>query len=135
MKKSLMLYFLFAALCFTSCATSNTSRNDDDETYRTEETAVNSKLNNRRPEKNMSRFSEELDLSKRQQKQLKKIDRRYARMERKLSRNDDAKRRDRKRLAEEKRQEMIEVLTAEQQQKLESLSKKGRFSFDQLFGK
>ncbi|GGC05626.1 hypothetical protein [Dyadobacter sediminis] len=134
MKKSLMLYFLFATLCFTGCATSNTSRVDD-ETYRTEETAVNSKLNNRRLEKNMSRFSEELDLSKRQQKQLKKIDRRYNRMERKLSRNDDAKRRNRKRLAEEKRQEMIEVLTAEQQQKLESLSKKGRFSFDQLFGK
>jgi len=129
-----MLYFLVAALCFTGCATSNTSGNDD-ETYRTEETAANSKLNNRRLEKNMSRFSEELDLSKRQQKQLKKIDRRYARMERKLSRNEDAKRRDRKRLAEEKRQEMIAILTAEQQQKLESLSKKGRFSLDQLFGK
>jgi Spy/CpxP family protein refolding chaperone len=56
-------------------------------------------------------------------------------MERKMSRRDDTKRRDRKRLAEEKRIEMIGVLTSEQQQTLETLSKKGRFSLDQLFGK
>jgi Spy/CpxP family protein refolding chaperone len=127
---------MISSLLFASCATSNTASNsDNDEAYRNEETLTNSKLNNRRLEKNMAKFADELDLSKRQQKQLKKIDRRYARLERKLSRNDDAKRSDRKRLSEEKRQEIIEVLTPEQQQTLQSLAKKGRFSLDQIFGK
>jgi Spy/CpxP family protein refolding chaperone len=136
MKKLLMLCLMASSLFFAGCATSNTANtSNDDDAYRNEETVANSKLNNRRLEKNMDRFAKELDLSKRQQKQLKKIDRRYARLERKLSRNDDSKRSDRKRLAEEKRQEIIEVLTPEQQQTLQSLAKKGRFSLDQIFGK
>ncbi|MCF2489937.1 hypothetical protein [Dyadobacter sp. CY347] len=136
MKKLLMLSLMAVTLFFTGCATSNTANtSDNDEDYRNEEPVTNSKLNNRRLEKNLDRFAEELNLSKRQQKQLKKIDRRYARMDRKLSRNDEAKRRDHKRLAEEKRQEIIEVLTPEQQQTLQALAKKGRFSLDQIFGK
>ncbi len=107
-------------------------RNDD---FQSDEPATNSKLNNRRLEKNMDKYADQLQLTKRQQKQLKKIDRRYARMERKMKRRGDNKRSDRKRLAEEKRIEVIEVLTPEQQQTLEALSKKGRFSFDQLFGR
>jgi Spy/CpxP family protein refolding chaperone len=135
MKKVLMLLFAVGVL-LTGCATSNnTSQGYKDEEFRNEEPVVNNKLNNRRLEKNMDRYADELQLTKRQQKQLKKIDRRYARMERKMSRRDDTKRRDRKRLAEEKRIEMIGVLTSEQQQTLETLSKKGRFSLDQLFGK
>jgi Spy/CpxP family protein refolding chaperone len=135
MKKVLMLFFAVSVL-LTGCATSNnTSQGYKEEEFRNEEPVVNNKLNNRRLEKNMDRYADELQLTKRQQKQLKKIDRRYARMERKMSRRDDIKRRDRKRLAEEKRIEMIGVLTSEQQQTLEALSKKGRFSLDQLFGK
>lgn len=140
MKKVLMLFFAVGIL-LTGCATSNnTGQGYKDEEFRNEEPVVNNKLNNRRLEKNMDRYAEQLQLSKRQQKQLRKIDRRYARMERKLSRRDDNKRwgdgrRDRKRLAEEKRIEMIGVLTSEQQQTLEALAKKGRFSLDQLFGK
>ena len=131
-----MLGVVAVMLFFTGCATSNPGNTaDNDEAYRNEEPATNSKLNNRRLEKNMKRFAEELNLSKRQQKQLKKIDRRYARMDRRLSRNDDAKRRDRNRLSQEKRQEIIEVLTPEQQQTLQALAKKGRFSLDQIFGK
>ncbi|WP_084165764.1 hypothetical protein [Dyadobacter crusticola] len=105
------------------------------ESLRTDDEVTNSKLNNKRLEKNLDRFASELELSKRQQKQLKKIDRRYGRMERKLSRRDGTKRRDKKMLAQEKRNEIIEVLTPEQQQRLEALSKKGRFSLDQLFGR
>ncbi|MHA4736825.1 hypothetical protein [Dyadobacter sp. MSC1_007] len=135
MKKVLMLLFAVGVL-LTGCATSNnTSQGYKDEEFRNEEPVVNNKLNNRRLEKNMDRYADELQLTKRQQKQLKKIDRQYARMERKMSRRDDTKRRDRKRLAEEKRIEMIGVLTSDQQQTLETLSKKGRFSLDQLFGK
>ncbi|MCF2503753.1 hypothetical protein L0663_10220 [Dyadobacter sp. CY107] len=136
MKKILMLSLMAVTLFFASCATSNPGNTaDNDEAYRNEEPVTNPKLNNRRLEKNLDRFAEELNLSKRQQKQLKKIDRRYARMDRKLSKNDEAKRRDHKRLSEEKRQEIIEVLTPEQQETLQALAKKGRFSLDQIFGK
>ena len=107
-------------------------RSDD---FENDEAVTNSKLNNRRLEKNMDKYADQLQLTKRQQKQLKKIDRRYARMERKMKRRGDNKRSDRRRLAEEKRIEIIEILTPDQQQTLEALSKKGRFSFDQLFGK
>lgn len=106
----------------------------DDDAFQNDDAAANSKLNNRRLEKNMDKYADQLQLTKRQQKQLKKIDRRYARMERKMKRRGDT-RRDRKRLAEEKRIEIIEILTPDQQQTLEALSKKGRFSFEQLFGR
>ncbi|MGV3600726.1 MAG: hypothetical protein ACO1N1_05935 [Dyadobacter fermentans] len=56
-------------------------------------------------------------------------------MERKMKRRGDNKRSNRNRLAKEKRIEIIEVLTPDQQQTLEALSKKGRFSLDQLFGR
>lgn len=134
MKKILMLSLIVSGLWISGCATSNTtSSRDDSERY--EEPVANSKLNNKRLEKNLGRFSEELNLSKRQQKQLKKIDKRYARLDRKLSRNENSKRRDHRELASQKREEILEVLTTEQQQKLETLVKKGRFSFDQWFGK
>ena len=129
-----MMSLLLSGLLFTGCATSNTSAKNDD-SYRDEQPVANSKLNNRRLEKNLGRFSEELNLTKRQQKQLKKIDKRYARLDRKLSRNENAKRRDHRELASQKREEILEVLTSEQQQKLEAMVKKGRFSLDQIFGK
>jgi hypothetical protein len=110
-------------------------RRRDDDGFENDGPAANSKLNNRRLEKNMDKYADQLQLTKRQQKQLKKIDRRYARMERKMKRRGDNKRSDRRRLAEEKRLEIIEVLTPDQQQTLEALSKKGRFSFEQLFGR
>ena len=134
MKKILMLSLVVSGLWFSGCATSNTASSKDD-SARYDEPVANSKLNNKRLEKNLDKFSEELDLSKRQQKQLKKIDKRYARLDRKLSRRDGTKRKDHKELAEQKRLEIIDVLNSEQQQKLEALTKKGRFSFDQIFGK
>ncbi|PWJ54729.1 hypothetical protein CLV98_11614 [Dyadobacter jejuensis] len=93
-----------------------------------------SKLNNRRLDKNLERYKEELDLSKKQIKQLSKIDKRYARLERKVDRKDGT-RKDKRLLSEQKREEMIEVLNEQQQVKLQALIKKGRFSFDQWFGK
>ena len=141
MKRILTLLFALGLL-LGGLATSNSfaqSRRSDgrygDDAYQNDDPAANSKLNNRRLEKNMDKYADQLQLSKRQQKQLKKIDRRYARTERKMKRRGDNKRSDRKRLAEEKRIEMISVLTPDQQQTLEGLSKKGRFSFEQLFGR
>jgi Spy/CpxP family protein refolding chaperone len=145
MKRFLTLFFAFGLLLGSLATTSSfaQSRRRDD-TLQSDEPATNSKLNNRRLEKNMDKYADQLQLSKRQQKQLKKIDRRYARMERKMNRRGGGhrgdgrrgdRRRDRRQLAEEKRLEVIEVLTPDQQQTLEALSKKGRFSFDQLFGR
>jgi Spy/CpxP family protein refolding chaperone len=134
MKKALI--FLFAAsLFFTGCATSSNTASTRADASRYEEPVANSKLNNRRLEKNLDKFSQELNLTKRQQKDLNRIDRRYARKERKLSRRDGTKKRDLRQLASEKREEILYVLTPEQQQKLETLVKKGRFSFDNWFGK
>ena len=134
MKKLIFLFLAVTGLLFTGCATSNSSSSKDSEDYE-ETTTVNSKLNNKRLEKNLEKFAADLDLSKRQVKQIKKIERRYARKDRKLSRNDEAKRRDHKQLAAQKREEILYVLTNDQQQKLETLSKKNRFSFDRIFGK
>jgi Spy/CpxP family protein refolding chaperone len=160
MKRFLTLFFAFGLLLGSLATTSSfaqSRRRDDgrrsdarrsdgrrDDALQSDEPATNSKLNNRRLEKNMDKYADQLQLSKRQHKQLKKIDRRYARMERKMNRRGGGhrgdgrrgdRRRDRRQLAEEKRLEVIEVLTPDQQQTLEALSKKGRFSFDQLFGR
>ncbi len=144
MKRILTLIFalglLFGSLATSSSFAQSRRGGHQEDAYQNDDPATNSKLNNRRLEKNMDKYADQLQLSKRQQKQLRKIDRRYARMERKMNRRSDTKRgserrRDRKRLAEEKRIEMISVLTPDQQQTLEALSKKGRFSFDQLFGR
>jgi Spy/CpxP family protein refolding chaperone len=134
MKKSSILYAALPFILLTGCATSNTSTSSKDND-RYEEPVANSKLNNKRLEKNLDKFSQELELSKRQQKELKRIDKRYDRKERKLSRKDETKKRDLRQLASEKREEILYVLTPEQQQKLETLVKKGRFSFDNWFGK
>ncbi|CAG4988190.1 hypothetical protein DYBT9275_00024 [Dyadobacter sp. CECT 9275] len=133
MRKYWMAAMISAGLIFTGCASSNQGISHDSSQY--EETSQNSKLNNRRLEKNLEKYKDELHLTKKQVKQLKKIDRRYARKDRKLSRDDDARRRDHRQLAEQKREEMLDVLTREQQDQLQALIKKGRFSFDQWFGK
>jgi Spy/CpxP family protein refolding chaperone len=134
MKKLIFLLLSVSTLFFTGCASSGSTSSNDSEDYQ-EVSTINPKLNNKRLEKNLEKFAADLDLSKRQVKQIKKIEKRYARKDRKLSRNDDAKRRDHKQLAEAKREDIISVLSNEQQQKLEALSKKSRFSFDRIFGK
>ncbi len=92
------------------------------------------KLNSKRFEKNLDKYKTELNLSKRQVKQLSKIDKRYNRLDRKLARK-GAARKDKREVAEQKRLEMIEVLDQNQQLQLQALIKKGRFSFENLFGK
>jgi Spy/CpxP family protein refolding chaperone len=135
MKKILIVSIAILSILFTGCATSQTSSSSRADNQQYEEPVANTKLNNKRLEKNLAKFSKELNLSKRQQKDLKRIDKRYARKERKLSRKDKTKKRDLRQLATEKREEMLYILTREQQQKLEALVKKGRFSFDNWFGK
>lgn len=134
MKKHLILLFTALSLFAAACTNSQTARRPADE-ERYEEPVANSKLNNKRLEKNLEKYAAELQLTKRQTKELRKIDRRYARKERKLSRRDGTKRRHIKELAAQKREEILYVLTPQQQEKLEAMVKKGRFSFDNWFGK
>jgi len=134
MKKLIFLFLTVTGLFFTGCATSTNPSSKDSDDYE-ETSTINPKLNNKRLEKNLEKFAADLDLSKRQVKQIKKIEKRYARKDRKLSKNDDAKRRDHNQLSQEKREEILYVLTNEQQQKLEVLAKKNRFSLDRIFGK
>lgn len=134
MKKLIILFLTVTGLFFTGCATSTSKSSKEPADYE-EISTVNPKLNNKRLEKNLEKFADDLALSKRQVKQIKKIERRYARKDRKLSKNDDTKRRDHKQLAEAKREEILYVLTNEQQQKLEALARKNRFSLDRIFGK
>jgi Spy/CpxP family protein refolding chaperone len=135
MKRILIVSLTVLSLVFTGCATSNMTSSSNADRQQYEEPVASAKLNNKRLEKNLAKFSQELNLSKRQQKDLKKIEKRYARKERRLSRKDGTKKRHLRQLASEKREEMLYVLTKEQQQTLEALVKKGRFSFDNWFGK
>ena len=130
MKKYWSLILLFILFSSSSFAQKSASASSSYE----ERDNSNSKLNTKRFEKYLNQHKEELNLTKRQVKDLNKIDRRYAKTDRKLSRN-DAKRRDHQELDKLKREEMLDVLTNEQQDHLQALIKKGRFSFDQLFGK
>ena len=132
MKKNALLSLLFLVLFFTNSIAQKSAKTKG---YDTEEVIPNKKLNNKRLEKNLDRFAEELDLSKSQLKQLKKIDKRYTKKARKLSRKDSTKKRDLRNLDSDKREEMLYILTADQQRKLEMLSKKGRFSLENWFSK
>jgi Spy/CpxP family protein refolding chaperone len=134
MKKQALLSLLFLILFFTNSIAQKSSKSQN-KSFETEEVIPNKKLNNKRLEKNLDRFAEELDLSKSQLKQLKKIDKRYTKKARKLSKKDSTKKRDLRNLDSDKREEMLYVLTADQQRKLEVLSKKGRFSFENWFSK
>ena len=84
MKRILTLLFALGLLLgglSTSNSFGQSRRSDDrrdDDRFESDESATNSKLNNRRLEKNMDKYADQLQLTKRQQKQLKKIDRRYA---------------------------------------------------------
>ncbi|GAB3172237.1 hypothetical protein [Telluribacter humicola] len=117
MKKIAMLMMVLG-LMVSSCTTSSptVATNQDDRTQTEEQ------LNNRRLERNLERYVEELDLSKRQVRRLKQIERKYDRKERRMATKSGNKRRARRELQEEKNSELLSVLNAEQQEKLKDLS-------------
>lgn len=119
MKKSLIFLGILTSLFFTGCATTSNSSWQDDEKNET------SKLNNRQLEKNINRYSSQLELTKRQVKQLDKIEKRYAKKEKRLV-SKGGKRTAVRELQEVKREAMLDVLTTAQLQKLEKLTGKKR---------
>lgn len=119
MKKNLILLGILTSLIFTGCAsTSNKSWQDDDKNE-------TSKLNNRQLEKNIDRYASQLELTKRQTKQLDKIEKRYAKKEKRLV-SKGGKRTAVRELQEVKREAMLDVLTTSQLQKLEKLTGRKR---------
>lgn len=129
MKKLLALFIFCILIGGHSKAQSSTNPSSFEERDR-----ADNKLNTRRFEKYLEKHKDELNLTKRQVKDLNKIDRRYTKKDKKLSRK-GAKRREHQELSRLKREEMIDVLSVAQQEQLQSLVKKERFSFDQFFGK
>lgn len=127
MKKYLLI--LVAAFGLLLSAQVSAQSKYDNEDYDAAATAQSSKLNNKRLEKNLEKYAQELQLTKKQIKRIAKIDRKYARKERRLSRKRTTKKRDIRALQERERTEMIQVLTYDQQKKLEGLSKRGFFDF------
>lgn len=119
MKKSLIFLGILTSLFFTGCATTSNSSWQDDEKNET------SKLNNRQLEKNINRYASQLDLTKRQVKQLDKIEKRYAKKEKRLV-SKGGKRTAVRELQEVKREAMLDVLTTAQLQKLEKLTGRKR---------
>lgn len=116
MKKNLLFIFLTGSLLLGSCAQSTTSAWQNDDQYE-------NKLNNKQLEKNIRRYSRELELSHRQVKQLERIDKRFTKKEKKLA-SRGGKRSEIREIQESKRAAMLDVLSTDQQQKLEKLTGK-----------
>ncbi len=131
--KNLKTYFLLILMFLAGVNIANAQLKWN-QNHNEERISVDSKLNNKRFEKNLEKYKVELELTKKQTKQLSKIDKRYNRLGNKVSRKGGT-RKDKKQLSDHKREEMIEVLSAKQQQKLQDLSRKGIFSIENLFGK
>jgi hypothetical protein len=131
--KNLKTYFLLILMFLAGVNIANAQLKWN-QNHNEERISVDSKLNNKRFEQNLEKYKVELELTKKQTKQLSKIDKRYNRLGNKVSRKGGT-RKDKKQLSDHKREEMIEVLSAKQQQKLQDLSRKGIFSIENLFGK
>ncbi|WP_247231870.1 hypothetical protein [Telluribacter sp. SYSU D00476] len=116
--KNIAMLLMAVGLMVSSCTTSSpTVATDQNDRTQTEE-----QLNNRRLERNLERYAEELDLSKRQVRRLKQIERKYDRKERRLANKSGNKRRAKRELQEQKNSELLSVLNTDQQEKLKDLS-------------
>jgi hypothetical protein len=119
---------LFSILTLPYLSVSQTSRRSTDLTER-EEISKPARLNQKSFQKNLEKYAQELDLSSRQVKKLNRIERKFTRKETKLARRPSTKKRHLRSLQKEKREQMIAVLSYEQQQKLQRLSKSNFWDF------
>ena len=94
-----------------------------------EQVSKPSRLNNKNFQKNLEKYAHELDLTPKQVKKLNRLERKYYRKETRLARKPSTKKKHLKSLQKEKREQMIAVLTYEQQQKLQRLSKTNFWDF------
>lgn len=127
--KFLFAFAIVSTLLVTSCAPSSYQQTANSK----EEYEEVDGLNTRRLEKNIDKYADEIGLTNKQVKSLKRIERRYAKKGRKLKSKGNATRKNVKNLQEEKREVMLSVLTNQQQKKLQELTKAKKFNFFGLF--
>lgn len=87
------------------------------------------RLNNKNFQKNLEKYGHELELTPKQIKKLNRIERKYTRREARMARKPSTKKRHLRGLQKTKREQMIAVLSYEQQQKLQRLSRSGFWDF------
>ncbi len=117
--KILLLFALFTTL-MTGCATTNTP-----DRGRETEAEVEVNFSERQTEKYLTQYADQLDLNRRQQRRIAKIQKKYAKREDKLTTLQFSKKRA---LQKEKGEALLDVLDASQVEKLNQLAgKKGLF--------
>ncbi|GAB2775955.1 hypothetical protein GCM10027275_18880 [Rhabdobacter roseus] len=120
--KKMMMLMVALGLLFTGCATSTTSTTQrDDRRNEQRDDRRNEQRDDTRLANNLDRYAGELNLSTRQVRQMKQIDRKYDRKIKRVAAKKGSKRAEQRRLREEKQEEKLSVLTPEQHQKLRSL--------------
>lgn len=121
MKIKILFPFVLFTLLLTSCATTNTpDRSRDNDT----EVEVN--FSERQTEKYLTQYADQLDLSRRQQRRIAKIQKKYKKREDRLTTLQFGKKRS---MQKEKGEALLNILDADQVEKLNQLTgKRGLFN-------
>jgi CBS-domain-containing membrane protein len=118
MSRKILLPLVLSGLFLTSCAQTNTPSRDTNQ-----EVAV--EFNERQLDKLVTQYAEQLDLSRRQQRRIAKIEKRYGKQKDKLGKLKIGQKRN---LQKEKAEALLNLLTDRQIEKLNELAgKKGIF--------
>ena len=118
MKKSLWLSLIVTGLFLSSCATTTTPTRDTDEEIKVE-------FNERQLDKYLTQYADQLDLSRRQQRRIAKIEKKYGKNEEKLGTLQIGQKRN---LQKEKAEALLKILDDQQVEKLNELAgRKGLF--------
>lgn len=118
MKNSFLLSLAMMGLFLSSCATSTTPVRDTDNEIKVE-------FNERQVDKYLTQYAEQLDLSRRQQRQIAKIEKKYVKKEDKLGTLKIGQKRS---LQKEKAEALLNILDDQQVEKLNELAgRKGFF--------
>ena len=118
MKKIALITSLF---CFLFVANSLAQRSAD------EERRAQTEFNERQLDKYLKTHTEKLNLSRRQGRQIKSVERRYVRKEKQLQKQKGWKWTQRRQLQKQKNEELLELLTNEQIEQLNALVGRKRF--------
>ena len=118
MSKKILPPLVLSVLFLASCAQTNTPSRDTNQEIEVE-------FNERQLDKYVTQYAEQLDLSRRQQRRIAKVEKKYAKKEDKIGTLQFGKKRN---LQKEKAQDLLNVLDDDQVEKLNQLAgKKGIF--------
>ena len=118
MSRKTLLSLLLSGLLLASCAQTNTPSRDTDQEIEVE-------FNERQLDKFVTQYAEQLDLSRRQQRRIAKLEKRYNKQKDKLGTLQFGQKRN---LQKEKAEDLLNILTDRQIERLNELTgKKGIF--------